>query len=64
MSATKDSSNKNNDKTKDHCIDFHGAAIINQDGQEIAITEDMVEDACNKLIEDESMTPYLVKQPV
>lgn len=29
--------------------DFHGAAIIDKDGQEVAITEDMVKSACNKL---------------
>ncbi|UTW45690.1 hypothetical protein KFE80_01875 [bacterium SCSIO 12696] len=31
--------------------DFHGAAIIGDDGQEVLITEDMVKDACEKLDE-------------
>ena len=30
-------------------IDFHGAAIIDEDGHEIPITEDMIKDACKKL---------------
>ncbi len=30
-------------------IDFHGAAIIGEDGREIPITEDMIKDACKKL---------------
>lgn len=64
MSARKDNSSKNNDKVTDHCIDFHGAAIINQDGREVAITEDMVNEACNKLMNDDDMTPYREKQPV
>jgi len=54
--APSDNSNKNE---KNYCIDFHGAAIINQDGQEIAITEEMVEKACNQLMDNDSMTPYL-----
>ena len=40
----------------DHCIDFHGAAFINQDGEEIAITEEMVENACKQLIKDKANT--------
>ncbi|MDX2506055.1 MAG: hypothetical protein QNL62_16480 [Gammaproteobacteria bacterium] len=56
--GTSNPSGKNNKNAKNYCIDFHGAAIINQDGQEIAITEEMVENACNQLMEDETMTPY------
>ena len=48
--------NKKNEKPMDHCIDFHGAAFINQDGEEIAITEEMVENACKQLIKDKSNT--------
>lgn len=51
-----DNSNKNEKK---FCIDFHGAAIINQDGQEIAITEEMVENACNQLMDCDFMAAYL-----
>ena len=29
--------------------DFHGAAIINEQGKEVPITEDMVKRACEKL---------------
>ena len=29
---------------------FHGAHIIDKDGREIAITETMIQDSCNKLI--------------
>jgi len=34
---------------KDNNVDFHGAAIIDGQGREIPITEDMVQEACNKL---------------
>ena len=44
---------------KDHCIDFHGATFINRVGQEVEITEEMVEDACNQYL-NKSSTPYLV----
>lgn len=30
-------------------VDFRGAAIIDADGQEISITEDMIQEACNGL---------------
>jgi len=49
-------SNNKNEKPMDHCIDFHGAAFINQDGEEIAITEEMVEKACDQLIKDKTNT--------
>ena len=39
-----------NEKTTDNLEqDFHGAAIISEDGKELPITEDMVQDACHKL---------------
>jgi hypothetical protein len=41
------------------CIDFHGAALIDEDGKEIAITEEMIEEACQKLQDDHGLTPYL-----
>ncbi len=31
------------------CIDFHGAAIIDENGNEIAITEEMVKQACQEI---------------
>lgn len=30
-------------------VDFHGAAIIDEDGNEVPITETMIKDACEKL---------------
>lgn len=44
----------NNKKSMNFCIDFHGAAIITEDGQEVAITEEMVENACNQLMNEKS----------
>ncbi len=35
------------------CIDFHGAAIIDENGREIPITENMVKQAC-EIIDSES----------
>jgi len=35
-------------------VDFHGAAIIDENGKEVPITEDMVKDACEKM-EDDSL---------
>ena len=42
---------QNNDKYNDkHSeVDFHGAAIVDQHGQEVPITEDMVQTACINL---------------
>lgn len=37
---------------KNYCTDFHGAAIIDQNGQEIAITDEMIAQAINELIID------------
>ena len=35
---------------KDHCIDFHGATFIDKVGQEVEITEEMVEEACQQIL--------------
>jgi hypothetical protein len=43
----------NKEKTNKHTTDFHGAALIDEDGNEIPITEDMVQNACHNLEEDE-----------
>ncbi len=44
-------SNQNNKKTEDveSEIDFHEAAVVNEKGEEVAITEEMVREAINKL---------------
>jgi hypothetical protein len=42
----------NKEKTNEQATDFHGAALIDEDGNEIPITEDMVQDACHTLEED------------
>ncbi|MCU7801370.1 MAG: hypothetical protein KZQ70_14875 [gamma proteobacterium symbiont of Lucinoma myriamae] len=42
---------ENNDK-KNSCTDFHGAAVIAQNGQEIAITDEMVDQAIDELMND------------
>lgn len=39
---------------KNYCIDFHGATFINNAGQEVEITEDMVEDACEQFLNNTS----------
>ena len=38
---------KKTDSKGEH--DFHGAAIVDKDGKEVPITENMVQDACKKL---------------
>ncbi len=43
----------NKEKTNEQTTDFHGAALIDEDGNEIPITEDMVQDACHTLEKDE-----------
>ena len=45
-------------KNKNYCIDFHGAAIIDEKGNEIAITEDMILGACESLDDNWPITPY------
>ena len=42
------SSNQNN-KTEELGIDFHQAAVVNEKGEEVAITEEMVQQACEAL---------------
>jgi hypothetical protein len=42
---------------KNYCIDYHGATFINRVGQEVAITEDMVEEACQQFLIDSPSTP-------
>lgn len=37
------------DSGEDQQIDFHGAAILDENGEEIPITEDMIQEACEKL---------------
>ena len=39
-------SNQNNKKIEAPEIDFHQAAVVNDKGEEIAITEEMVQRAC------------------
>jgi len=53
--------NQKDQETKNFCIDFHGAAIIDPDGNETAITDEMIEKVCEELGDDHSMTPYLTK---
>lgn len=38
-------------------VDFHGAAIIDEDGHEIPITEEMIQKACAELEEGEGSEP-------
>lgn len=35
-------------------VDFHGAAVIDESGREIPITEEMIQKACAELDESES----------
>ena len=41
--------------TKPPEIDFHGASVINEQGEEIAITESMVQQACKIYIKQWEM---------
>ena len=45
-------------KENDQHTDFHGAAIIDEDGKEVPITEDMVQEACQEadIIESDENT--------
>lgn len=45
-----------NNKNKDNAnLDYlHGACIIDENGQEILITEKMIQDACEKLSSDDT----------
>ena len=40
------------DDKKHSEIDFHGAAIVDQNGQEVPITEEMIQSACENLETD------------
>ena len=40
-------------------IDFHGAAIVDQDGHEIPITEDMIQSACSDLEDASASLPKI-----
>jgi len=37
-------------KNKSPLVDFHGATVINEAGEEIPITEQMIQYACRQLI--------------
>lgn len=47
QSETADSEDQKSDELPD--VDFHGAAIIDEDGNEVPITETMIKEACEKL---------------
>lgn len=49
---------KHREHERNFCIDFHGAAIIDENGNEIAITEEMVLDACQSLDNNWPITPF------
>lgn len=50
MSTQKDKQeNTTQESTAHQEIDFHGATVIDANGNEVNITEDMVQDACHKL---------------
>ncbi|RLA47417.1 MAG: hypothetical protein DRR06_02645 [Gammaproteobacteria bacterium] len=38
-----------NQSSENETLDFHEAAILNEDGSETPITEDMIQDACKRL---------------
>lgn len=54
--------NMNKEKINEQTTDFHGAALIDEDGNEIPITEDMVQDACHNLEDDEDSNSDQKKQ--
>lgn len=43
--------NMNNRQSHANSADFHGAAIIDANGREVPITEEMIREACDKLAE-------------
>lgn len=56
------STKQKDSNAKEQDPDFHGAALIDEDGNEIPITEDMVQEACSDLDQqpdqsDEKKTP-------
>lgn len=42
-------SKQNHTDTEDLEINFHQAAVVNEKGEEVAITEEMVQQACEQL---------------
>ena len=46
----------NYEHTVEPVADFHGAALIDEEGNEIPITEDMVQDACTNSDEFDGST--------
>jgi len=55
-SSLHDADTSEEDK-KDHCIDFHGATYFNNAGEEVEITEEMVENACQSVLDKTSRLP-------
>lgn len=49
MTTKKENSEQN--MQDDSTVDFHGAAIIDNEGHEVPITEEMVKQACEELEE-------------
>lgn len=50
--TTKQNSKQSTAQTEEKATDFNGAALIDENGNEIPITEDMVQDACQTLAEE------------
>ena len=49
--------NKQKDtQSNETATDFHGAALIDDDGNETPITEDMVQEACTNIVDDSKST--------
>lgn len=48
MTTASTEKNEKNDQEECHA-DFHGAAIIDNEGHEVPITDEMVKDACENL---------------
>jgi len=50
---TASSTEKNDHKNQEESLaDYHGAAIIDREGREVPITEEMVKQACEELEEN------------
>lgn len=49
MSNEQDQEQSSATEDSEQEVDFHGAAIIDENGNEVAITEEMIKDACEKL---------------
>ncbi len=50
--TTKQQQNQVQDNPEDTTADFHGAAVIDNEGHEVPITEEMVQQACDDLEEN------------